>query len=105
MADQTKLGAATAKFGDPTGRTTSRPIKSMSRATSDMTSMHLQLKKLGRSVITYGENYGYMEEYARRRTLERNSVWLNKVSILDFMKAVHGVRVANLMNRDMYVTA
>ena len=98
--DRRKLGAATAKFGDPTGRTTSRPVRSMSQATADMTSMHLQLKKLARSVLRYGEVYGYMEEYTRRRSLEKNSVWLNKVPILEFMKVVCGVRMAGLVNKD-----
>ena len=103
QTQKSKLGAATAKFGDPIGRTTSRIPKSMSQATIDMTSMHLQLKKLGKSICRYGEAYGYEEEYNRRRTLERNSVWFNKLSVLEFMKIVKGVRMANLVGRDVYV--
>lgn len=75
----------------------------MTEATIAMTSMHLQLKKLSKQICVYGEAYGYEEEYNRRRTLERNSVWFNRLSVLDFMKAVDGVRMANLVSRDVYV--
>lgn len=75
----------------------------MTEATKAMTLMHIQLKKLGKQICKYGEAYGYEEEYNRRRTLERNSVWFNKLSVLEFMKAVKGVRMANLISRDVYV--
>ena len=74
----------------------------MSKATADMTMMHLQLKRLCKGVCKYGEQYGFKEEYEKRRTLERNSIWHNKVPVLEFTKAVKGVRLGNLLSRDTY---
>ncbi|KAK8184129.1 tyrosyl-tRNA synthetase [Phyllosticta citribraziliensis] len=97
----TLLGGATAKIGDPEGRTTERKRQASDERKTNMALMHLQLKKLWESVDTIGRKYGYQREWAWRRILANNNVWHNKLSVVELMgKLGTNFRIGPMLSRD-----
>jgi tyrosyl-tRNA synthetase len=96
------LGGATAQIGDPTGRTTSRDIQHSSVRKANMASMHYQLKMIWANVERHAKlRYGYEPQWAWKRELVNNNMWLQKVSILEFLKLVgRANRVGTMLGRD-----
>ncbi|KAI9784914.1 MAG: tyrosyl-tRNA synthetase [Peltula sp. TS41687] len=95
------LGAATARIGDPTDRLTPREKQQSATRKENIVRMHLQLKKLWLNVERHVRKYGYIWEWAWRRELCNNNVWLNKLSIMDFMKELGvGVRLGPMLGRE-----
>lgn len=101
LADKHQLGGATGQIGDPTGLSTSREQINKSVRKINIVKLHYQLKKLWLHVETHARKYGYMWEWAWRRELCNNNIWLNKLSILELLKLVGmGFRVGDLLERE-----
>ncbi|WEW59260.1 tyrosyl-tRNA synthetase [Emydomyces testavorans] len=95
------LGGTTAKIGDPTGRTDTRPIMKSSIRKANIANLHLQLKKLGLSFEKYGGKYGYEYEWAWRRVLENNNTWWNKEPLAEVLTTLgSAVRLGPMLGRD-----
>ncbi|KAI9789805.1 MAG: tyrosyl-tRNA synthetase [Piccolia ochrophora] len=95
------LGGATAKIGDPTGRTSNREDPGNSVRKACMVSMHYQLKTIWANAEHYGRTHGYYWEYAWQRELCNNNSWLNKVGILEVLQVMGpGVRLGAMLGKD-----
>ncbi|CRG88134.1 tyrosyl-tRNA synthetase [Talaromyces islandicus] len=95
------LGGATARFGDPTGRTEERKREHRSVRTANMASMHMQLKKLSSSIERYGVRHGYETQWAARRALTNNSTWWNKTPFIDVLRDLGmNMRLGPMLGRD-----
>ncbi|XTI84198.1 tyrosyl-tRNA synthetase-like protein [Cenococcum geophilum] len=101
----TLLGGATAKIGDPTGRTTAREQKHSDVHKANVISMHLQLKQLWVNVGCLAIKYGYRRNWSWKRGLLNNNSWINKLTMMDLMKVLgSGTRVGTMLNRDSVKT-
>ena len=87
----TLIGGATARIGDPTGRLESREALSNSDITKNITKMHHQLKRLWLNVDRLRDKYGYEEDWAARHHMFNNNMWMQKVTIYDFVKRALGL--------------
>jgi tyrosyl-tRNA synthetase len=97
----TLIGGATSKIGDPTDRLTTREEIHRSLRAQYMTNMHYQVKKLWLNVEAYGMKYGYKWEWAWKRGLVNNNIWLNKLSIIEILQILGpGVRMGAMMAKD-----
>jgi tyrosyl-tRNA synthetase len=98
--DMYKLGGATAKIGDPAGRTTSREVQHSSTRKANMVSMHYQLKKLWANVEQYGRKHGFEWEWAWRRELVNNNAWMNKLPLMEVLQVLGpGVRLGTMLGK------
>ncbi|KAL4962133.1 tyrosine--tRNA ligase MSY1 [Aspergillus stella-maris] len=99
------LGGFTARVGDPTGRLKGREKVHSSLRKANMASMHMQLKKLGASIESYGESYGYKREWAWRRALMNNNTWWNKLTLLEVLRDLGAyMRLGPMLGRDTVKT-
>jgi tyrosyl-tRNA synthetase len=97
----TLLGGATARIGDPTGRLQSRDHMSNSEISKNVTKIHYQLTKLWRNVVTLREKYGYEKDWAAKRHLLNNNMWLQGLSVYDFTKRLaRHTRIGPMLSRD-----
>lgn len=95
------LGGATAKIGDPTGRLSTRNIEKPAVRAANMTSMHLQLKRLWLNVEASGRKYGFTKEWAHHRELANNSTWWGKTSMLEVLQILGpGMRLGTMLARE-----
>ncbi|KHJ35421.1 putative tyrosyl-trna mitochondrial precursor [Erysiphe necator] len=95
------LGGATAKVGDPTDRLSSRKKEKPAVRAANMTSMHLQLKRLWVNVEASGRKYGFTRTWANHRELVNNSTWWNKTSILEVLQILGpGMRLGTMLARE-----
>lgn len=96
-----QLGGSTARVGDPTGRTESRAEVHSSTRKANIANMHMQLKKLGKSVETYGKKHGYEREWVWRRALANNNVWWNKQSVIEWLRDLGAyMRLGPMLGRE-----
>jgi tyrosyl-tRNA synthetase len=66
-----------------------------------MTSMHVQLKRLGVSIERLAAKKGYMREWAWRRAVENNNVWWNKATVAEFLIMLgRKIRIGPMLGRD-----
>ncbi|PNY28287.1 Tyrosine-tRNA ligase [Tolypocladium capitatum] len=97
----TLLGGATARIGDPTGRLQSREHISNSDISKNITKLHYQLSRLWRNVITLRDKYGHENDWAAKRHLLNNNMWLQGLSIYDFTKRLaRHTRIGPMLGRD-----
>lgn len=97
----TLIGATTAKVGDPTGRTTSRPELSRSDLIQNMATIHHQLKAIWDNVDAAGRRHGYQREWAWKRGIVNNTVWWNKQSMLEVLQRLGShMRLGPMLGRD-----
>ncbi|KAK4094639.1 Tyrosyl-tRNA synthetase [Purpureocillium lilacinum] len=97
----TLLGGATARIGDPTGRLTSREHMSNSDISKNVTKIHFQLSRLWRNVVSLRDKYGYEKDWAAKRHLLNNNMWLQGLSIYDFTKRLaRHTRIGPMLTRD-----
>jgi tyrosyl-tRNA synthetase len=99
----TVLGGATAKIGDPTDRLTTRDRMHSSERTTNMVSMHYQLKKLWANIEAYGKRHGFYEKkpWALHRELVNNHHWWNKLPLLEVLQTLGpGMRLGSMLARD-----
>jgi len=99
-----KLGGATARVGDPTGRSTAREEQDSVDRKVNMASMHLQTKKLMAKAENRGRQFGYQWEWAWHRELCNNNIWLNKLPIAEMLRLLGpGLRMGPMLGRETYV--
>ena len=97
----TLLGGATAKVGDPTDRLKSREKQDSSLRTENMVKMHYQLKTLWANVEKYGKKYGYHYQWAWKRGLLNNNMWMNKLTLMEIIQTLGpGMRMGAMLARD-----
>ena len=66
-----------------------------------MASMHMQLKRLGKTTETYAARRGYEREWAWKRSLVNNSQWHTNTPILEFMRLLGSqMRIGPMLGRD-----
>lgn len=96
-----QLGGATSRVGDPTGRLEGRTQVHSSIRKANMASMHMQLKKLGASIESYGERRGYVRSRVWRRALANNNIWWNKTSFIEILRDLGSFsRIGPMLGRD-----
>ncbi|KAG5940756.1 hypothetical protein E4U53_007545 [Claviceps sorghi] len=97
----TLLGGATARIGDPTDRLQSRQPLSNSDISKNVTKIHFQLTKLWHNVVQLRDKYGYEKDWAAKRSLLNNNMWLQGLSIYDFTKRLaKQTRIGPMLSRD-----
>ncbi|KEQ70724.1 hypothetical protein M436DRAFT_84293 [Aureobasidium namibiae CBS 147.97] len=95
------IGGATAKVGDPTGRLTSRQEMDRNTRTSNLVSLHSCVRAMWKSVDVYAERHGYKKDQTWSKSIQNNSVWLSKLSIIDFLSDAGTVaRMGAMLGRD-----
>jgi len=97
----TLLGGATARVGDPTGRTEDRDKLKRTTQVENMVRIHYQLKKMWVNVEALAKKHGYDWEWAWSRKVENNNVWLNGLPITEFLQVLGpGMRMGTMLSRD-----
>lgn len=97
----TLLGGATARIGDPTDRLESRQILSNAEISKNVTKLHFQLARLWTNVVRLREKYGFENDWAAKRALLNNNMWLGKLTLYDFNKRLaRHMRMGPLLSRD-----
>ncbi|KAF2084465.1 tyrosyl-tRNA synthetase [Saccharata proteae CBS 121410] len=97
----TLVGSTTAKIGDPTGRTEARQAIHRQEQVQHGKAMSDQVKKLWNSAERMGKKYGLEVQDGARRGVENNSVWLQKVPLMEFLKTMgRSVRLGPMLSRD-----
>ncbi|KAM3476377.1 hypothetical protein MY5147_003228 [Beauveria neobassiana] len=97
----TLIGGATARIGDPTGRLTSRQQLSNADISKNITKLHYQLTKLWHNVIQMRIKYGYSDDWAAKRHLLNNNMWLGGLTTYDFIKRLaRHTRIGPMLSRD-----
>ncbi|KAG6004940.1 hypothetical protein E4U21_000609 [Claviceps maximensis] len=97
----TLLGGATARIGDPIGRLKSREQLSNSDISKNVTKIHFQLSKLWHNVVALRDKYGYEKDWAAKRHLLNNNMWLQGLTIYDFTKRLaKQTRIGPMLSRD-----
>lgn len=100
----TLIGGATARIGDPTGRVTSRAIVSNGVIAKNITKTHYQISKIWSNVAELKRKYEYPDDWAAKRHLLNNSMWLQGLSMYEFTKAIaRHTRVGPMLSRDAQV--
>lgn len=95
------IGGSTAKIGDPTGRTSSRPNLKSSELVQNLTGIHYQLKSLWAQVDAAGIRFGYKREWAWRRGIVNNNTWWNSLPLLEVIRRLGTqLRLGPMLSRD-----
>ncbi|MCJ1400504.1 Tyrosine--tRNA ligase, mitochondrial [Xylographa trunciseda] len=96
------LGGATAKVGDPTGRTTTRDATVSTVHKANMVNMHYQLKVLWANMEHHARfKHGYQWEWAWHRELVNNNTWMNKLPLVEVLRDLgSGTRIGTMLGRD-----
>lgn len=100
----TLIGSSTAKIGDPTGRTTGRPVMKNAQLLQNLTAIHYQLKKLWAHVEGSKQRLKFESEWAQTRGVINNNTWWNKQSMLEVLSLLGGERMGPLLGRDSVKT-
>ncbi|KAF7548987.1 hypothetical protein G7046_g8489 [Stylonectria norvegica] len=97
----TLIGGSTARIGDPTDRLQTRDLMSNSDISKNITKMHVQLTKIWSNVQFLKAKYGYENDWAAKHHLLNNSMWLNKLTLFDFMKRIaRHIRIGPMLGKD-----
>ncbi|QUC19967.1 uncharacterized protein UV8b_04208 [Ustilaginoidea virens] len=97
----TLLGGATARIGDPTGRVQGREPLSNADISKNVAKIHFQLTRLWANVVTLRDKYGYAKDWAAKRHLLNNNMWLQGLTVYDFTKRVaRQTRIGPMLSRD-----
>lgn len=95
------LGGSTARIGDPTDRLESRQIISNADISKNITKLHFQLSRLWTNVISLRDKYGYEDDWAAKKALLNNNMWLGSLTLYDFSKRLaRHTRMGPLLSRD-----
>ncbi|KAF3764700.1 tyrosine--trna ligase precursor, mitochondrial (cyt-18) [Cryphonectria parasitica EP155] len=95
------IGGSTAKIGDPTGRTESRPEIRSAQLVQNLASIQYQLKAVWEHVEENGRRFGFKRDWAWRRGVINNNAWWNKLPMLDVLKRLGSqVRLGPMLGRD-----
>lgn len=97
----TLIGSSTAKVGDPTGRTESRPVLARDDLLQNLVTIHYQLKGLWANVDQFKQKLGYAKEWAGRSAIVNNNIWWNKLPMMDVLQRLGSrVRLGPMLGRD-----
>lgn len=100
----TLIGGSTARVGDPTGRLQSRENMSNSDISKNITKIHYQLTRLWHNVVQMRIRHGYEDDWAAKRHLLNNNMWLQGLTLYDFIKRLaRDTRIGPMLSRDTYV--
>jgi len=95
------IGGATAAIGDPTGRTTDRPVMTSTERKANITSIHFQLKRIWLNLEQLARKHDHPYEKYWQRGIENNSVWWNNVTFIEVLKHLgRGLRLGSMLSRD-----
>ncbi|PYI34757.1 tyrosyl-tRNA synthetase [Aspergillus indologenus CBS 114.80] len=95
------LGGSTSRIGDPTGRLKGREQVKASVRKANMASMHIQLKRLGKSIEAYGRRHGYEKEWSWRRSITNNNTWWTSVTFMELVRDLGSfMRLGPMLGRD-----
>lgn len=101
----TVIGGSTAKIGDPTGRSDSRPDLSRADLVQNLATIHYQLVTVWKHVEHAGRRFGYEKNWIWRRGIVNNNAWWNKLPMLDVVKQLGApMRMGPLLSRDTVKT-
>lgn len=97
-----KLGDATAKIGDPSGRTSARAAQSHADQTTNADKIHGQLSQLWIGAEHELTRHGLSADASiRQRKIVTNNSWLERTPMLDIMRQLlPGVRLGTMLGRD-----
>ncbi|KAG5942006.1 hypothetical protein E4U60_007552 [Claviceps pazoutovae] len=97
----TLLGGSTGRIGDPSHRSTSREPITNTQLSKNITKLHYQLSRIWSNVCILRDKYNYERDWAAKRSLLNNSVWLHKLPSYDFSKRLaRHTRVGSMLARD-----
>ncbi|KAJ3493270.1 hypothetical protein NLG97_g4839 [Lecanicillium saksenae] len=97
----TLIGGSTARVGDPTGRLQSREHMSNSDISKNITKIHYQLTRLWHNVVQMRIRHGYEDDWAAKRSLLNNNMWLQGLTLYDFIKRLaRDTRIGPMLGRD-----
>lgn len=97
----TLIGASTAKIGDPTGRTESRPPLNSAQLVQNLAGIHHQLKAIWANVERFAPRFGWQYDWAWQRGIVNNNHWWGKRPMLDIMKRLGShIRMGPMLGRD-----
>ena len=100
----TLIGGGTARIGDPTGRLESREIMSNADITKNITKIHYQLSRLWVNAKALREKYGYEADWAAKNRLLNNNMWLQGLTMYDFVKRLgRHTRMGPMLSRETQV--
>ncbi|RDA86888.1 hypothetical protein CP532_1429 [Ophiocordyceps camponoti-leonardi (nom. inval.)] len=95
------LGGATARIGDPIGRTESRPIMSNADISRNITKMHFQMSKLWFNADDTRRRFQVPSDWGAKHHLLNNSMWQNGLTMYEFNKRIsRHVRMGPMLSRE-----
>lgn len=96
-----QIGGSTAKFGDPTGRTTSREQLTTTERKANVVAMHYQMKKMWLNVEGLAKKHGHEKDRHWYRALVNNGTWWCCDIFTDILKYMGtGFRMGTMLSRD-----
>lgn len=97
----TLIGGSTARVGDPTGRTDSRPQMARKELIQNLATIHYQLVTIWKHVEQAAARFGFEKEWAWRRGIVNNNVWWLKLPMIEVLKRLgNHMRMGPLLSRD-----
>ncbi|KAI3399913.1 hypothetical protein diail_5069 [Diaporthe ilicicola] len=97
----TLIGGSTARVGDPTGRTESRPQLARAELIQNLTTIQYQLVTIWRHVDFAANRFGFQKEWVWRRGIVNNNTWWLKLPMFEVMKRLGTqMRMGSLLSRD-----
>lgn len=100
-ADKVKVGGATARIGDPTGRTVTREVQTSSTGQANTESILHQLGDLWANVERSAQKHGHASSSWGRWEVVNNSEWLANLGVMEFLQVLGpGARLGAMLSRD-----
>ncbi|KAF2754393.1 hypothetical protein EJ05DRAFT_456506 [Pseudovirgaria hyperparasitica] len=98
------IGGATAKIGDPSGRSTEREPMHRSSRSKNILLMQEQIKRMWKKIEFYAARHGFVHDKKSMswlRGIYNNSTWHNKVTVSEILGQLgRGIRISTLLGRD-----
>lgn len=97
----TLIGGSTARVGDPTGRTESRPQLARKELIQNLATIHYQLVTIWKHVEKAAARFGFEKEWAWRRGVVNNNIWWLKLPMIEVLKRLGSqMRMGPLLSRE-----
>lgn len=97
----TLIGGSTARVGDPTGRTESRPQLARKDLIQNLATIHYQLVTIWKHVEQAASRFGFEKQWVWRRGVINNNVWWLKLPMMEVVKRLGTqMRMGPLLSRD-----
>lgn len=96
-----KIGGATARVGDPTGRTVTREVQASSTRQANTENILHQLRSLWANVQRSALKHGHAGSLLGRCEVIDNNEWLANLGIMEFLQVLGpGARLGAMLSRD-----